>query len=164
MAYPRRPLVHKADLPTRVKKRGNEWKEQAIERGVEVTAQLAQRGNELRVRARAGIQRTREALGQTNGHPAKGASVRSRNKMTYELLSLFSGLVGGALAGAVFTRLWRAIAGAEEVPEPTQLDRRIRDVLVVGALQGAVFGVVKAGLSRVTARGYREITGHDFTR
>lgn len=87
-----------------------------------------------------------------------------RSKMAYELLSLASGLLGGALAGAVFTRLWRAVSGADKVPEPTELDRRIRDVLAVGAMQGAIFGLVKAALSRVTAQGYRQITGHDFKR
>jgi Protein of unknown function (DUF4235) len=90
--------------------------------------------------------------------------VTSRSKMTYELLSLASGVVGGALAGAAFTRLWHAMSGTDEVPEPTELDRDIRDVLVAGALQGAVFGLVKAALSRVTAQGYRQFTGHDFKR
>lgn len=88
----------------------------------------------------------------------------TRSKMTYELLSLASGVLGGALAGAVFTRIWRAVSGADEVPEPTELDRNIRDVLVAGMLQGAVFGLVKAALSRVTAQGYRQFTGHDFKR
>jgi hypothetical protein len=87
-----------------------------------------------------------------------------RSKMAFELLSLASGLLGGALAGAMFTRLWRAVSGADKVPEPTELDRRIRDVLIVGAMQGAIFGLVKAALSRVTAQGYRQITGHDFKR
>jgi hypothetical protein len=90
--------------------------------------------------------------------------MKSRRNMTYELVSLVSGVVGGALAGAVFTRLWRLVSGADEVPEPTELDRSIRDVLVVGMLQGAVFGLVKAALSRVTAQGYRQLTGHDFER
>jgi uncharacterized protein DUF4235 len=89
--------------------------------------------------------------------------MNSRSKLIYELLSLASGIVGGALAGAVFTRLWRAVSGADEVPEPTELDRSIRDVLVVGALQGAVFGLVKAAFSRITAQGYRQFTGRDFT-
>ncbi|MDQ3764280.1 MAG: DUF4235 domain-containing protein [Actinomycetota bacterium] len=98
--------------------------------------------------------------------------MNTRSKVTYELGSLASGLVGGALAGAVFTRVWRAISGADEqnigrrraddVPEPTALDRDIRDVLLVGVLQGAVFGVVKAALGRITARGYRQLTGHEL--
>ena len=87
----------------------------------------------------------------------------SFNKMTYEALSLASGILGGALAGAVFTRVWRMVS-QEEAPEPTALDRDIREVLVAGALQGVVFGLVKAALSRMAARGYRRLAGHDLRR
>lgn len=82
----------------------------------------------------------------------------------YESVSLASGIVGGAVAGAVFTRVWRAVSDEGEVPEPTALDRRIGGVLVAGALQGVVFGLVKAAVARITARGYRRLTGRDFTR
>ncbi|MDQ4012044.1 MAG: DUF4235 domain-containing protein [Actinomycetota bacterium] len=88
----------------------------------------------------------------------------SRNKLTYEALSLASGIAGGALAGAVVTRIWRAVAGEDEAPEPTALDRNIREVLVAGALQGVVFGLTKAALSRLTARGYRRVAGHELRR
>lgn len=88
----------------------------------------------------------------------------SFNKMRYEVVSLASGILGGALAGAVFTRVWRAVSAEEEAPEPTALDRDIREVLLAGALQGVVFGLVKAALGRITARGYRRFTGHDFHR
>jgi hypothetical protein len=40
----------------------------------------------------------------------------------------------------------------------SELGKRAIDA---GALQGAVFGLVKAALSRVTAQGYRQVTGHD---
>ncbi|MGH3785893.1 MAG: DUF4235 domain-containing protein [Pseudonocardiaceae bacterium] len=83
--------------------------------------------------------------------------------MTYELLSLASGLLGGALAGALFTRIWQMVSD-DEAPEPTALDHDIRDVLVAGALQGAVFGLVKAALSRITAQGYRRFTGNVIER
>jgi hypothetical protein len=56
------------------------------------------------------------------------------------------------------------VAGEDEAPEPTALDRNIREVLVAGALQGVVFGVVKAALSRLTARGYRRLAGHELRR
>jgi Protein of unknown function (DUF4235) len=82
----------------------------------------------------------------------------SRNKVTYELLSLASGLIGGAVAGALFTRVWSMIS-EKAAPEPTALDHDIRDVLIAGALQGAVFGLVKAALSRLTAQSYRRLTG-----
>lgn len=86
----------------------------------------------------------------------------SRDELTYKLVSLASGILGGSLAGAVFTRLWRAAFGAAEVPEPTALNRSIRDVLIVGAVQGAVFGLVKAAVGRITAQQYRRFTGHDL--
>jgi hypothetical protein len=84
--------------------------------------------------------------------------------MTYELVSLVSGILGGALAGAIFNRIWRAVSDEAEAPEPTALDRGIREVLVAGMLQGAVFGLVKAALGRVTAKGYRRFTGNNLER
>ncbi|MGH3874351.1 MAG: DUF4235 domain-containing protein [Pseudonocardiaceae bacterium] len=88
----------------------------------------------------------------------------SFNKVTYEAISLTSGILGGALAGAVFTWIWREVSDAEEAPEPTALDRDMREILIAGALQGFVFGLVKAVLGRVTARGYLRLTGHELKR
>lgn len=88
----------------------------------------------------------------------------NKNKVAYEALSLVSGILSGALAGAVFTRIWRTLSGEDEAPEPTALDRNIREVLVAGALQGAVFGLVKAAMGRVAAKSYRRFNGHDFQR
>jgi hypothetical protein len=59
----------------------------------------------------------------------------------------------------VFSRLWRVVSDEDEVPDPTALDRDVSEVLLVGALQGAVFGLVKAALSRITSQGYQRLTG-----
>lgn len=91
-------------------------------------------------------------------------SAFNKNKVVYESLSLASGILSGALAGAVVTRVWRAVSGADEAPEQTALDRTIREVLVAGALQGAVFGLVKAAMGRVVAKGYRRFGGHNLAR
>lgn len=87
----------------------------------------------------------------------------SFDKLTYEALSLASGILGGAVAGAVFTRVWRA-ASDDEAPQPTALDRDIREVLIAGAIQGVVFGLAKAAFGRIAARGYRRFTGHELIR
>lgn len=81
------------------------------------------------------------------------------NTVTYKSVSLISGLIGGVLASVAFTQIWRAISNEDEAPEPTALDRDTREVLAVAALQGAVFGLVKAVMGRVTAMGYRRLTG-----
>ncbi|MGH3973782.1 MAG: DUF4235 domain-containing protein, partial [Pseudonocardiaceae bacterium] len=41
----------------------------------------------------------------------------SFDKLTYEALSLASGILGGAVAGAVFTRVWRAVSEEDEAPQ-----------------------------------------------
>lgn len=158
-------LVHKADLPARAKERGSELK-----------ARVAERGSELRDRAVEAAARAREAARQApkdrwakragsglmlTRDRAKGAQLVSvRSKATYELVSLASGVLGGALAGALFNRIWRAVSDEAEAPTPTAMDHSIRQVLVAGALHGAIFGLVKAALGRVTAKGYRQFTGN----
>ncbi|MGH3941512.1 MAG: DUF4235 domain-containing protein [Pseudonocardiaceae bacterium] len=81
------------------------------------------------------------------------------NTVTYKSVSLISGVLGGMLAGVAFTQIWRAISSEDEAPDPTALDRDTRLVLAVAALQGAVFGLVKALMGRATAIGYRRLTG-----
>ncbi|HEY2763058.1 MAG TPA: DUF4235 domain-containing protein [Pseudonocardiaceae bacterium] len=81
------------------------------------------------------------------------------NKATYKSLSLITGVLGGAVASALFTRIWRAVSDADDAPEPSALDRSTREVLIAATLQGAVFGLVKAGMDRMAAKGF-----HRFTR
>src|SRR5262249_46001668 len=89
----------------------------------------------------------------------KGARlVITRDEVPYQLLSLGTGLLGGAIAGALVTRIWRAFSGSDELPNPTALERHNREVLIASAIQGAVFGLVKAALSRLTAKGYWRVT------
>lgn len=88
--------------------------------------------------------------------------MNSVRDLTPKLLGFASGLVGGAVAGALFSRLWRAVSDEDEVPQATALDRGLSEVLVVGALQGAIFGLVKAALSRMTSRGYQRFTGQSL--
>ncbi|MGH3783072.1 MAG: DUF4235 domain-containing protein [Pseudonocardiaceae bacterium] len=96
---------------------------------------------------------------------AEGAELTSaRHKMAYELVSLLGGVGGGALAGAMFSRIWGAVSDDGEAPEPTALDRSVSEVLIASALQGVIFGVVKAVFDRIIARGYRQLTGDDPER
>ncbi|MGH2619675.1 MAG: DUF4235 domain-containing protein [Anaerolineales bacterium] len=148
---------------------------EVLERGNEVKARLTKHGKELRDRVMGTAERARDAVSQAPKDRwvkpagsglvvirdrAKGVQLGSaRSKVTYELVSLVSGVLGGALAAAIFNRIWQAVSDENEAPEPTALDHSIREVLLAGALQGAVFGLVKAALGRITARGYRRFTG-----
>jgi hypothetical protein len=74
-------------------------------------------------------------------------------------------MLGGALAGALFKRYWRGLfEESHEVPLPTALDRDIREVLIVAALQGAVGGLIRAVLGRITEHGYRRFSVEELER
>lgn len=85
-----------------------------------------------------------------------------REVVIYKTLSLGTGILGGAVAGALVNRVWGQFSDRNEMPDPTALDLRFRKALVAGAVQGLIFGVVKTALARTTARGYRRLTGSDL--
>jgi len=80
-------------------------------------------------------------------------------KLLYKPLSLIISALGGVLAGAVFKKAWKAISGEDEVPKATSTDHAIREVMLAAALQGAIFGAVKAAVDRGGAEAYERTTG-----
>lgn len=160
-----------------VKARRNELTEQAAERGNEFKAQVSGQSGNLRGRAVEVAERARQVVSQVpvsrwaklagsgfaliRGRAKDTELVNQPRNVSFQLVTLVSGVVSGALAGAVFNRIWRAVSGAEQAPEPAALDHSMREVLIAGAIQGAVFGLVKAAVGRLTARGYQRVTGND---
>jgi len=59
-----------------------------------------------------------------------------------------AGLLGGLIASAIFRQTWRIAAGEDDAPSATDPRRSWREVLVAAAVQGAIFGVVKAAIDR----------------
>jgi len=55
--------------------------------------------------------------------------------------------------------MWKRIANEDEPPEPTQADKSWKEVVPAAALQGAVFGAVKAGVDRGGLKGFEKLTG-----
>ncbi|HVW44508.1 MAG TPA: DUF4235 domain-containing protein [Amycolatopsis sp.] len=80
-------------------------------------------------------------------------------KLLYKPLSMIISALGGVLAGAVFKQSWKAISGDDEAPKATATDHRMREVLLAAALQGAIFGAVKAAVDRGGAQAYEKTTG-----
>ncbi|MFD6859261.1 DUF4235 domain-containing protein [Rhodococcus sp. NPDC060090] len=76
----------------------------------------------------------------------------------YKPLALAASVGGGLLAGAVFNQLWKRIGTSDRKPDPQDLSQRTRDVLVAAAVQGLIFGIVKAGVDRATASGFKKVT------
>ena len=64
-----------------------------------------------------------------------------------------------ALAGAIFKQVWKVALSDDDAPKATDADRSWREVLLAAAMQGAIFGLVKAAVDRGAAEGTRKVTG-----
>lgn len=80
-------------------------------------------------------------------------------KLLYKPVSLAASVAGGALAGALFKRIWKLASGEDEAPTATDEGHGWTEILVAAALQGAVFAIVKATVDRGAATGTRKLTG-----
>jgi len=78
----------------------------------------------------------------------------------YKPLGLVVSILGGLAASAAFSKIWKASTGDDEAPEATDPEQTWRTVLIAAAVQGAVFGLVKAAVDRGGAAGYRKVTGN----
>ncbi|MBV8931360.1 MAG: DUF4235 domain-containing protein [Kutzneria sp.] len=81
------------------------------------------------------------------------------HKLVYKPLGMLVGVLGGIAAGFIFKKVWQATTGQDEPPEATDQDLGWREVLTAAAMQGAIFGLVKAAIDRAGAAGYRRLTG-----
>jgi hypothetical protein len=80
------------------------------------------------------------------------------SKALYFPLQIATSVAGGLLAGAVFTQIWQRVNPTDqEPPDPKDLDRSGREAIAAAALQGLIFGLVRAAVSRAGAHGYRAV-------
>jgi predicted metal-dependent enzyme (double-stranded beta helix superfamily) len=80
-------------------------------------------------------------------------------RLSYKVMSLVFSALGGLLAGAVFKKIWKVTAREDDAPDADDQNRSWREVLIAAALQGAIFGLVKATVQRAGAQGVRRTTG-----
>ncbi|MFD0684456.1 DUF4235 domain-containing protein [Actinomadura fibrosa] len=79
--------------------------------------------------------------------------------MVYKVLSIGVGILGGQLAGVVFKQVWKRAAGQDDAPDADDRNYPWWQVMAAAALQGAIFGLVKAALQRTSAHGVQKATG-----
>jgi hypothetical protein len=81
------------------------------------------------------------------------------SKALYMPLQIATSVAGGLLAGKIFTEIWQRLSPSDqEPPDPKDLDRSGREAITAAALQGLVFGLVRAAVDRVGAHSYRAVT------
>ena len=85
--------------------------------------------------------------------------VSAVSKAMYLPLQIAMSVAGGLLAGKVFSEVWQRISPSDqEPPDPKDLDRSGREAITAAALQGLVFGLVRAAVDRASAKGYKAVT------
>ena len=87
----------------------------------------------------------------------------SAAKTFYKPLSIVSSVMGGLIAGKIFTEIWQRMNPDDEEPDPKDLSRSLREVMIAAAVQGLIVGVVRAGLARGQAKGFAAITDEDLS-
>jgi hypothetical protein len=80
-------------------------------------------------------------------------------KLLYKPFGLLASVIGGLVAGALFKRTWALVAHEDKAPKASERDRSWHEVVAAAAIQGAVFGGVKALVDRGGATGYERVTG-----
>ena len=80
-------------------------------------------------------------------------------KLLYRPLGIVVSVLGGILAGTVFKQIWKLVSKEEDAPKAKESEYGWREVLPAAALQGAIFGLVKAAVDRGGAEGFRKLTG-----
>ncbi len=80
-------------------------------------------------------------------------------RILYKPLGVIAGVAAGMIAGTVFKRVWRLVRGEDEAPELIDPTRSWTETAFAAALEGAVFGGVKALVDRGAATGFEKATG-----
>ncbi len=80
-------------------------------------------------------------------------------KLAYKPFAMLFSVLGGILAGALFKQTWKRVGGREDAPKAKESEYGWREILAAAALQGAVFGLIKAAVDRSGARAYEKLTG-----
>jgi hypothetical protein len=82
-------------------------------------------------------------------------------KILYKPWGIASSVLAGVVAGQIFKQVWKRAAPGDQDDAPKALESEydLKEVLIAAAVQGAIFAVVKAAVSRGGARAFERWTG-----
>lgn len=82
-------------------------------------------------------------------------------KILYRPWGLVASVIGGLVASRIFQQVWKRLdpQGTDDPPKPLQSEYRLRKILLAALVQGAIFSVVRALISRGGARAFERWTG-----
>ena len=80
-------------------------------------------------------------------------------KSLYQPFGLLFSVLGGLVAGAIFKQIWRVVTHQDDSPDAKDRNRGWGEIVAAAAVEGALFGTVKAVLDRAGAKGFERATG-----
>ncbi|MGH3423301.1 MAG: DUF4235 domain-containing protein [Nocardioidaceae bacterium] len=82
-------------------------------------------------------------------------------KILYRPVGVVASIVAGVVASQIFKQVWKHASPGErsDAPKALESEYRMREILIGSAIQGAIFAVVKAAMSRGGARVFQRWTG-----
>jgi hypothetical protein len=80
-------------------------------------------------------------------------------KVLYRPFGLLVSILGGLVAGALFKQVWKRFGHEDDAPKPSQPERSWKEVVPAAAVEGAVFGAVKAAVDRGSLKVFEKATG-----
>jgi len=72
-------------------------------------------------------------------------------KILYTPFGTVGGIAAGAVASAVFGKVWKAVRHQDAPPTPRARDRGMGEVVLAAVLQGAIFTGTRAAFDRSAA-------------
>lgn len=80
-------------------------------------------------------------------------------KVLYTPFGTVASIAAGAVASAVFGKIWSLARREDEPPEPRDRDRSVGEILTAAVLRGAVFAGTQAAADRFAARAFARWSG-----
>ena len=91
--------------------------------------------------------------------PPEDRPTRFVGKVAYRPVGMIVGVAGGLVATRVFNQAWKMLGHEDDAPDAMDGERPWAEILMAAAVQGAIYAVVHAAISRGGATAFRKATG-----
>ncbi|MEZ3178015.1 DUF4235 domain-containing protein [Streptomyces pimonensis] len=89
----------------------------------------------------------------------KSKKAQKKLPMAYKPIGFVLGWTSGTVAGMAFQKAWKVIRHEDNAPDALDRDRRLGEILLAAAIQGALFAVVRSAVDRAGAKAIERSTG-----
>ena len=89
----------------------------------------------------------------------KKSSTKRKLPAVYKPVGFALSWTSGTLASLAFRKVWKAVRNEDDAPDALDPDRRLGEILLASAVQGAIFATVRSVVDRAGARAIERRTG-----